>query len=828
MKMPRLACVAIACAAVGVAYGRTVDVNYTLTQDEDWTSDGSVMVSATVDLNGHNLTVAGLSAYCITNKTGVVEGYSDLEFLDTSGGQRVLTDFVPTDSDVVYMGMKFHEGNSNNQFLWCDRSDKAVSTLSCGRVSGKFRFDRRNKTTMSGTQYTAENGVYYDIVADYSTGTCAVNGWSAGTMSDTASFTPPTNLVLFASFEIKSRAMVNWGNPADLRFYYLIVRRSGSVVAHFVPVMRQSDSMIGVYDRVAGKFYGNSGTGDFTAGQGGEITNSASGAPAELRLDIPGGEWQELEYIEATGSECIQTAFWPVGTDRVEMKVNFTATNVNQCLFCTRKTQDSRSFTLLAVNREGVAGKSFRFDYANTQSFGNQIPVNEDLEIRIDGNARTENIGLVGNTFANSETPTIVRPFLLFASTADNVATSNFARVKCYYFRVFDKDDNLKCDMVPARNVLGVYGMYDRVSSNFYGSCRTEFTAHGPAVQKVDHIFNNAVAFSGNIKVVKKGKGVYVASMSGQTYSGGTVIMDGLVQCGTSGSNKPFGQEGSAITVLPGGAIDMNGKLNYGAYPFTLAGGMITNSVDQAQTYNSTCIADVTLTADSSFVAGGRYALSQKTNAVWSARLDLAGHKLTIMALKAFYFRGVEAVSAGTIELHGSRLIEFIGNDSDLQKVSMVVTDGGQLRVDNGRVIKLGNYVSDAEAKDDLADYGGKLELYGTFKPNTDYFHGLELQDGATIDVSGRTTPMPLQSRIGTNCVDNAKNVTFATNATVYVDCGDRNILSREPILSWTPETCPVNLDTLTFLGTIEDKSVRLEKRGNGVYRPTHFTIYFR
>ena len=205
LKMGKLSAV-ILCVLVAslVAHGRTIQTNYTLTQDEDWTNDGTILFenSPTIDLNGHNLTVAGLSAYCITNEVGMVAGYSDLEFLDTSGNQRILTDFQPEDSDVVYMGVKFHSGSAATQMLWCDR----ISTKSTGktftglRYNRNFRFDRNSSSAMIGTQHAAADNVYYDIVADYSTGVCTVNGEAAGTMSDANSYAPPTNLVLSPHF----------------------------------------------------------------------------------------------------------------------------------------------------------------------------------------------------------------------------------------------------------------------------------------------------------------------------------------------------------------------------------------------------------------------------------------------------------------------------------------------------------------------------------------------------------------------------------------------------------------------------------------------------
>ena len=838
MKTKQLIFVAVACATMGggAVHGRTISADYTLTQDEDWTSDGMVLFadSPTIDLNGHNLTVAGLSAYCITNKAGVVSGYSDLEFLDTSGSQRIETDFKPQDSDVVEMGVKFHSGSAATQMLWCDRSgNTAANTFSAARISGVFRFDRSNSTSMTGTRHEAADGVAYDIVADYSTGVCTVNGEDAATMSDLDPYVLPTNLMLFASFTISSGAISGIKNYADLRFYYFKVTRGGTLVAHFVPVLRQKDGMVGVYDRVKGKFYANANTSGspFTAGTA-EITNSATGDPAELRINVA-PTYQELEYIQPTGSEFIETDYTPTWDDRVEMKFNFTTVSANQFLFCSRTTSGTYFGTvILKTSGDAVTYRYFRFDHGSKQgSFKTyEVLADTDYVVVADGANRSLSVNgeTLGTVDSSSCTPQV--PFQLFATGYNSGgATNNWSRGKCYYFKVYDSGDALKVDMVPARNRDGAYGMYDKVGGKFYPSAsKTAFTAHGTGIGAEAYFVNDTVSFTGNMKVVKNGVGTYVAAQGRQTYTGGTEVLGGLLRCGQPGSSKPLGADSSAVVITTKGTFDINGKLNLNNYAFLLAGGMITNSVDQGGTYNKTCIGDLALAADSSLVSGGKYALSQNTNDVWSVRLDLSGHKLTIKTPLAFYFRGVDAVSPGTIELHGPSLVEFYGTDSNLERANMIVTDGGRLRV-NDCAVRLGGYVSDAEAEESKPALNqGKLEVYGTFKPNTDYFRGLELQDGAMIDLSGRTTPLPLESLIGSNCVANAKNVTFATNATIRVSWGDRVVSSKTPLISWTVETKPVNLDTLRFVGHADTSSVGLLKTADGDYRPNGFVIIIR
>ena len=210
---------------------------------------------------------------CITNVQGVVAGYQDLEYLDTnversgnalSSGQRVITGFRPQDADVVEMTVKFlPHGFGCNQFLWCDRVDGPVDTFSAGKMdTGRFRFDRGSSTSGAG-KCPATAGTLYRIVADYGSRTCTVNGKSAGTMDCAKSFSPPTNLVLFASFVFEKGAFTRWNNHASVRFYSFKVRRGGKLVCHIVPVRRASDGTLGVYDRVAGTFYANAGSGAF-------------------------------------------------------------------------------------------------------------------------------------------------------------------------------------------------------------------------------------------------------------------------------------------------------------------------------------------------------------------------------------------------------------------------------------------------------------------------------------------------------------------------------------------------------------------------------------
>jgi len=51
-----------------------------------------------------------------------------------------------------------------------------------------------------------------------------------------------------------------------MRIYYFKMYNRTSIVRDYIPVQRKSDGAIGLYDRVSGTFFGNSGTGSFGGG----------------------------------------------------------------------------------------------------------------------------------------------------------------------------------------------------------------------------------------------------------------------------------------------------------------------------------------------------------------------------------------------------------------------------------------------------------------------------------------------------------------------------------------------------------------------------------
>ena len=100
------------------------------------------------------------------------------------------------------------------------------------------------------------------------------------------------------------------------------------------------------------------------------------------------------------------------------------------------------------------------------------------------------------------------------------------------------------------------------------------------------------------------------------------------------------------------------------------------------------------------------------------------------------------------------------------------------------------------------------------------------MADGSEIDLSGMgnvpTFNVESQDSSGGHFL------SFATNATVKVKLDGRSIPADTPVIGWTAETKPDNLDTLKFVCGDEGAKYSFNKRDDGLYVFTGFTIFIR
>ena len=132
------------------------------------------------------------------------------------------------------------------------------------------------------------------------------------------------------------------------------------------------------------------------------------------------------------------------------------------------------------------------------------------------------------------------------------------------------------------------------------------------------------------------------------------------------------------------------------------------------------------------------------------------------------------------------------------------------------------NYV--ARYTDNYNSGAGTLKVYGTFTPaaqrsGNDAFFGQEMQDGAKIDLSSKTTAFGVVG-LGFTNEDSNRTMTFENGATVGVLLGTRKLANGARIIDWSAAV-PENRADLKFYGQFADgKRINLMVRDDGVYAP--------
>lgn len=837
------------------ALGETKQISgvYTMTGDDDWTAYDSVefAAGATVDLNGHNLTVGGLASTALAMTNDIAVGYAGLTHLETDGGQYVvLSDYSLAPTDRVEMCVRFLSPAPREQFLFGSRAGAKNRAFNVYLNNNKPRVDYSDQQPSFNQELTTTDD--YTIVMDG--GSHIFSVLSGSVLVNTTvemSSTPFEPVNPFSLFTVNSSTLC-----AKVRFYWFRAYGSdGSLKCNVVPAYDKNAEVIGVYDLVSGNFYANSGSGAFTAKGEARIVNSVKG-------------YSRLSYLDTDGSSyAVLADYQPAADDRVEMTARILNTG-SKFLFGSRVKALTRAFNLYLNNNKP------RIDYSNTQTnFVSALNTTDDYAIVMDGNNRTFSVGYPGGLAFGSGVVipdpvpfTPVKPFYLF-SLNNNGSPNTYAKVRFYRFRVHGGDGALKCDVVPAKRASdGAIGVYDRVAKAFYTkSGNGNFTAVGavesalsdlidPAEVRVNvaagsTVTNDCIKLEGNVKLVKEGKGDFVAAKAAQSYTGGTRVADGTLLCGGRGSDNILGPNGGVVTVSAdgdaSGTLEMNGKTHFANYHFVLDGGRIANSVYTETGLNlnqSPLVASLALTADSTFAPNFDYGMIRLTGGNSgefgyddaTASLDLGGHTLTIdtSSDKGFVMRGLVSSGGetGTLSVIGSANFSFYPPMSDLSNATLVMGGETKLRVvGSARAVPtVKDYIVNTTGADNRSDLYGPVFVNGTFQPNTDCFYGTKLKTGATLDLSGRASPLDARSANNVSSGVNARNIQFEDGATIHVKLGSARI--RNPIFKWANAADkPSNWDSLTFVRSDNSaRAGRLVKKDDGLYALRGLTIIVR
>ena len=231
------------------------------------------------------------------------------------------------------------------------------------------------------------------------------------------------------------------------KIYYFKLYQNDKLVRDFIPALRNSDNIAGLYDLVNDVFYTNAGTGDFKY----------------VLKGIP-SDYTQLEYIEGTGTQYINTNYKPYKTT-TEIKFQYNSIpSTNGVTLCgVYNDNNNRYYALSYETATGITSSS----RTNTKiSLLNPADIDIHTLIYNDSNNKVFLDGIEKGTVTNLTT-TSTNPLYLFARRGSSSAeVISIGRI--YYCKIWEENELVR-DFIPVkRKSDDVLGLYDKTNNTFY------------------------------------------------------------------------------------------------------------------------------------------------------------------------------------------------------------------------------------------------------------------------------------------------------------------------------------------------------------------------
>lgn len=380
-------------------------------------------------LKNKTINKAYVNGKLIFNKTKLTKPYyCEVEYLESTGTQFIDTDVYSKDINYIEVEAQYTKINARQVLLGCYTSQAwntfgatnvtsvyqnfFIQWINAGDYGGSvvcdtnkhlFVFDKKSKKfSVDGSIYMLEE--IYDV-------------------NDT--------LYMFSSH---SGSTID--RQAFARIYRVKLKNNDNLVRDYIPVL-DFDMQPCLYDKVSGKLFYNQGTGEF--------------------LYPP----VELEYIESTGTQWIDSGISPTNQTKWEIKFAFTKETTGQLMGAGHA--GNYRFNI------GIESDKFRFAIGSGWT---TLVETKDTDIHTWVLNSENNSGSLDDT-------TVISTYSSDFSTTDyhiifcNRAVGlNYCSIKIYGSKIYD-NDTLVRDFMPCL-LNGEAGLWDKINNVFYPNSGTE------------------------------------------------------------------------------------------------------------------------------------------------------------------------------------------------------------------------------------------------------------------------------------------------------------------------------------------------------------------
>lgn len=362
--------------------------------------------------------------------------YKQLSYLESDGtGQYIDTGYIATQTTNIECDFMITQHNSNllNYVYGEYVSSKAcaIYVSSSTNVYGVLYGNVDRNTSIPRVFNEKVHSIFNadNITINETTESVGYNN----------TYTAPNTLYLFKGNGSTRPGMIG-------RIYYMLIREARGVVSRYlIPVERIADNELGFYDIMTNVFYTNAGTGSFVGG-----------LPNEL---------QEVEYIESTGTQFINTGFTPNQNTKVSLTVQKDASQSGS-MFGSRVSNQSQAYTfqISSSDKQFISGYGGGTEPSNTVNDGQVHTLMRDK-----GDFYVDGVLKVSQTRPDFTCPGNAYLFTMY----NNAAPTGGTPMKLYYCKIWD-NGTLARNFIPCyRKADSVIGLYDSVNGVFYTNAGT-------------------------------------------------------------------------------------------------------------------------------------------------------------------------------------------------------------------------------------------------------------------------------------------------------------------------------------------------------------------
>lgn len=180
--------------------------------------------------------------------------------------------------------------------------------------------------------------------------------------------------------------------------------------------------------------------------------------PVKAIMPLLPNEYQEVEYIESTGTQYIDTGFYANQDTSVKVLVRSNSV-ANQAFFCSRTGLSKDTYSCFIVN------SYIRHDYNNEQK-QTSVQAKAGLLYDICAEKNTLKVNGIVSTIAQG---TFTASYSMYLGASfDGSITQNYLVGKIYSCQIYDNDILVRKFIPCYRKSDNVIGLYDTVNKSFY------------------------------------------------------------------------------------------------------------------------------------------------------------------------------------------------------------------------------------------------------------------------------------------------------------------------------------------------------------------------